>query len=227
MIGLRTREHGSAVECRGLPALRRVRGAVTLEFLIVAFVVLVPVIFGTLEMALLIVARQTLGVATFLAARAGAAEHGDRGAMRRALARGLVPLHATRGAAEAWSGSYADALRPDRTRLEIWNPVPASFTDFGVAVDGAVEIPNVWPRYRSSPGAISRQTIAEANQLGLRVSICRPLLFPITAPLFIAGLRLNDTSAFALGCYAQGAIPLHARALVHMQSAARRSSMGL
>jgi hypothetical protein len=120
-----------------------------------------------------------------------------------------------------------EAENPDRTRLEIWNPVPASFTDFGVAVDGAVEIPNVWPRYRSSPGAISRQTIAEANQLGLRVSICRPLLFPITAPLFIAGLRFNDTSAFALGCYAQGAIPLHARALVHMQSAARRSSMGL
>ena len=227
MIGLRTREHGSAVECRGLPALRRVRGAVTLEFLIVAFVVLVPVIFGTLEMALLIVARQTLGVATFLAARAGAAEHGDRGAMRRALARGLVPLHATRGATEAWSGSYADALRPDRTRLEIWNPVPASFADYAVTGNGEAEIPNVWPHYRTGRGTVSRQTIAEANQLGLRVSICRPLLFPITAPLFIAGLRFNDTSAFALGCYAQGAIPLHARALVHMQSAARRSSMGL
>jgi len=227
MIGRRTREHGSAVECRGLPAPRRVRGAVTLEFLIVAFVVLVPVIFGTLEMALLIVARQTLGVATFLAARAGAAEHGDRGAMRRALARGLVPLHATRGATEAWSGSHADALRPDRTRLEIWNPVAASFADYAVTVNREAEIPNVWPHYRTGRGTISHQTIAEANQLGLRVSICRPLLFPITAPLFIAGLRINDTSAFALGCYAQGAIPLHSRALVHMQSAARRSSMGL
>lgn len=206
---------------------RRARGAATLEFLIVAFAVLVPLVFGTLEMALLIVARQTLGIATFMAARAGATEHGDPGAMRRALARGLVPLHAVRGTAGAWAVSYADAQRPDRTRLEIWNPVPASFTDYGVTVEGRVEIPNVWPRTRTSVGAASRQTIAEANQLGLRVSICRPLLFPVTAPLFIAGLRLRDASAFAQGCYAQGAVPLHSRALVHMQSAARRAVMGL
>ncbi len=227
MIGRRTTEHRRAGEHRGPSNPRRVRGAATLEFLIVAFAVLVPVIFGTLEMALLIVARQTLGVATFLAARTGATEHGDRGAMRRALAQGLVPLHATRGATEAWAVSYADALRSDRTRLEIWSPVPASFADHGVAVNGNVEIPNVWPRYRTGTGVASRQTIAEANQLGLRVSICRPLLFPVTAPLIITAVRLRDSSAFALGCYAQGAVPLRARALVHMQSTARRSAMRL
>ncbi|MGE0581791.1 MAG: TadE/TadG family type IV pilus assembly protein [Steroidobacteraceae bacterium] len=203
------------------------RGAATIEFLVVTFVVLVPLIFGTLELALLIVARQTVGVATFMAARAGATGHGDLGAMRRALARGLVPLHAVRGETEAWAASFADAQRPDRTRLEIWNPRPASFADYGVQVAGRLEIPNVWPRSRTGIGAASRQTIAEANQLGLRVSICRPLLFPITAPLFIAGLRLIDASAFAQGCYAQGAIALHARALVHMHSAARRDAMGL
>lgn len=208
-------------------AERRTRGAATIEFLIVAFTVLVPLVFGTLEIALLAVARQTLGVATFLAARAGATEHGDSGSMRRALARGLVPLHAVRGSTEAYAVSYADAQRPDRTRIEIWNPVPASFADFGSTVDGQTEIPNVWPRTRTGNGAASRQTIAEANQLGLRVSICRPLLFPITAPLFIAGLRLADASPFAQSCYAQSAIPLRARALVHMQSAARRAVMAL
>ncbi len=202
-------------------------GAATIEFLIVAFAVLVPLIFGTLEIALLVVARQTLSVATFLAARAGATEHGDPGAMRRALARGLVPLRAARGTTEAFAVSYADVQRRDRTRIEIWNPVRASFADFGVVVDGRTEIPNVWPRTRTGTGPASRQTLAEANQLGLRVSICRPLLFPITAPIFIAGLRLADASPFAQSCYAQGAIPLHARALVHMQSAARRSLMQL
>lgn len=207
--------------------LRGDRGAATIEFLVVAFAVLVPLIFGTLEIALLTVARQTLGVATLMAARAGATEHGDRGAMRRALARGLVPLHATRGASQAWAASLADAQRRDRTRIEIWSPTSASFADHGRQVEGRVEIPNVWSRRRTARGAASGQSIAEANQLGLRVSICRPLLFPITAPLFIAGLRLGDSSAFALGCYAQGAIALHGRALVHMQSAARRDAMGL
>ncbi|MGD9599059.1 MAG: TadE/TadG family type IV pilus assembly protein [Steroidobacteraceae bacterium] len=206
---------------------RRVRGTATIEFLIVAFAVLVPLVFATFEIALLAVARQTLGVATLLAARAGATGHGDAGAMRVALARGLVPLHASRGTSAAFAASLADAQRPDRTRLEVWNPVPASFTDFGVVVDGRQEIPNVWSRARLRIGAASRQTIAEANQLGLTVSLCRPLVFPITAPIFIAGLRLVDASPFALACYARGGVVLHARALVHMHSPARRTALPL
>ncbi|MBV6415652.1 MAG: hypothetical protein CMLOHMNK_00165 [Steroidobacteraceae bacterium] len=209
------------------PARREARGTATIEFLVVAFAVLIPLVFGTLEFALLVVARQNLGVATLLAARAGATGNGDRGAMRAALARGLVPLYATRGAAAAFAASRLDAGRPDRTQIEIWNPVPASFTDFGVRVDGRVEIPNVWPRTRTRTGAASRQTMAEANQLGVRVSICRPLFFPITAPLFIAGLRLADSSPFALSCYAQRGIVIRARALVHMHSPARRAAMAL
>lgn len=205
----------------------RTRGSATVEFLLVAFAVLVPLVFGTLEMALLAVARQTLGVATFMAARAGAADHGDLAVMRRALARGLAPLHAVRGDAEAFALSHADVMRPDRTRLEIWNPDLTAFRDFGVNVQGQVEIPNVWPRAGTAIGALSRQTLAEANQLGLRVSICRPLLFPMTAPALISALRLRDSSAFAQGCYAQGALPMQARALVHMQSAARRAAMAL
>jgi hypothetical protein len=206
---------------------RRGRGAATLEFLVVVFAVLVPLLFGTLELALLMVARQTLGVATFMAARAGATEHGDPRSMRRALARGLLPLYATRGASGAWAASYAEAQRPDRTHIEVWSPVPASFTDHGVQSGGRTEIPNVWPHSGTRRGAASGQTIAEANQLGVRVSICRPLLFPMTAPLFIAGLRLLDPGPFAQGCYARGAIALHSRALVHMHSAARRDVMGL
>lgn len=211
---------------RRVPA-RHPRGSATLEFLLVAFAVLIPLVFGTFEIALLAVARHTLGLATFHAARAGATGHGDRGTMQRALARGLAPLYAVHGDVEASGRSYADVLRPDRTRIEIWNPVPASFTDFGVMVDGEVAIANVWPRTRMAAGAASGQTLAEANQLGLRVSVCRPLLFSITAPLFIAGLRLTDPSPFAQSCYAQGAIALHARALVHMHSPAWRSAMGL
>ncbi|MEZ5532412.1 MAG: pilus assembly protein [Steroidobacteraceae bacterium] len=204
---------------------RRLRGAATIEFLIVAFAVLVPLVFATFEIALLAVARQTLGVATLLAARAGATAHGDGGAMRLALARGLVPLHAARGTSAAQVASLIDAQRPDRARLEIWNPVPASFADFGVMVDGRQEIPNVWPRTRTRIGAASRQTIAEANQLGLTVSLCRPLVFPMTAPIFIAGQRLVDASPFSLSCHAQGGIVLHARALVHMHSPLRRAAL--
>lgn len=214
-------------EGRRGPGRRAARGTATIEFLVVAFAVLLPLVFGTLEFALLVVARQTLGVATLLAARAGATEHGDIRAMRAALARGLVPLYATRGTSRAYAASRFDAERPDRTRIEIWNPVPASFADFAIRVDGRLEIPNVWSRNRVRVGMASRQTIAEANQLGIRVSICRPLVFPITAPIFIAGLRLADASPFALSCYAQGGVVIRARALVHMHSPARRGEMAL
>lgn len=203
------------------------RGSATVEFLLVAFAVLMPLVFGTLEIALLAVTRQTLGVAALMAARAGAVEHGDRGAIQRALAGGLSPLHAVHGASEALARSYADVLRPDRTRIEIWSPVAASFADFGVSVDGRIEIPNVWAHHRLPIGGASRQTLAEANQLGLRISICRLLLFPLTGSMIIPVLRARDSGAFAQGCYAQGGVPLHARVLVHMHSSARRAALGL
>ena len=73
-------------------------------------------------------------------------------ATARALARGLVPLHATRGASQAWAASLADAQRRDRTRIEIRSPTSASFAEHGRQVDGRVEIPNVWPRRRTARG---------------------------------------------------------------------------
>lgn len=203
------------------------RGAAIVEFLVVALAVLMPLVFATFEVALLAVTRQTLGVAALMAARAGAVEHGDRGVMQRALARGLSPLYAVHGDGEALARSYAEVLRPDRTRIEIWSPVAASFADFGISVGGRIEIPNVWPQQRMRIGAASRQTIAEANQLGVRISICRTLFFPLTASMIIPVLRARDGSAFAQGCYAQHGVPLHARALVHMHSPARRAAMGI
>lgn len=203
------------------------RGSATVEFLLVAFAVLLPLVFGTLEIALLAVTRQTLGVAALMAARAGAVEHGDRGAIQRALAGGLAPLHAMHGTSEALARSYADVVRPDRTRIGIWSPVAASFADFGVSAEGGIEIPNVWPHHPARTGGTSRQTLAEANQLGLRISICRMLLFPLTGNLIIPALRTRDSSAFAQGCYAQGGVPLHARVLVHMHSSARRAALGI
>jgi len=203
------------------------RGSATVEFLLVALVVLLPLVFGTLELALLAVSRHTLGVAALMTARAGAVEHGDRGVMQRALARGLSPLYAVHGDREALARSYADVLRPDRTRIEIWSPVAASFADFGETVEGRVEIPNVWPQARLRVGTASRQTLAEANQLGLRISICRTLLFPLTAAMITPVLAARDPGAFAQGCHAQRGVPLHARVLVHMHSPARRSVMGI
>jgi len=212
---------------RRLAAERPRRGSASVEFLVVALTVLMPLVFGTIDLALLAVARQTLGVATLMAARAGAAEHGDRGVMQRALARGLAPLHAVHGEVEALARSHAEVLRPDRTRIGIWSPVAASFADFGATVDGRVEIPNVYAHTPMRTGVASRQTLAEANQLGVQVSLCRTLLFPLTAALVIPVLRMRDTDVFAQGCHAQGGVALHARALVHMHSPARRAALGL
>jgi uncharacterized membrane protein len=206
---------------------RRDRGATTLEFLLVFFAALIPLVFGTLEFALLAVARHTLGTATVMAARAGTVNHGDRAAMRRALARGLAPLHAVHGEGEARARAYADTLRPDRTRIEIWSPTAATFRDFGVTVNGRVEIPNVWPRADRRIGAASGQSLHEANQLGIRVRICRPLVFPIIGAWLMPLMRLQQPDAFAQACFASEGLPLAARAILHMQSPARQSAMGM
>jgi Flp pilus assembly protein TadG len=64
------------------------------EFLII-FPMLILLVFGIIQFALIYQARATLNNATLLAARAGAVNNGSNSSMRTALASGLAPLFAT------------------------------------------------------------------------------------------------------------------------------------
>ena len=66
----------------------RSAGATLIEFALVLLLGVLPMVLGILQIAALLVARNTVNLATFLAARQGAIANADRGAMRRELARG-------------------------------------------------------------------------------------------------------------------------------------------
>ena len=72
----------------------RSRGQSAVEFLVI-FPMLVFLVLGAIQWALLYQARATLNHAVFLAARAGALNNGKKSAMESSLAAGLTPLFAS------------------------------------------------------------------------------------------------------------------------------------
>lgn len=162
-------------------------GQAIAEFLIV-LPVLILLLFGVIQFALIYQARATLNHAALLAARAGALHHGDQKEMRSALAAGLAPLFATGPSVAA----YGEALLRARTetlqvsnmtKIDVLNPTRAAFADFARArLDGGGgrELPNDTLNYRSTtPGGASRISIQDANLLHLRVTYCFRLIVPI------------------------------------------------
>ncbi len=221
---------------KGARATRRAaRGAALVEFYVVALFALLPLTMGILQAAVLVAARNVVNHATYMAARAGAMDHARRGTMEAALARGLLPLHADTSeeldagnvvgvVAEAYVRARANvAIFAD---LQVLNPVPASFEDFGTQAAGVTSMRNDSLEFRElTRGARSGQTILEANLLQIRVRYCQPLVFPVIDKLLLVLLRSRDTDLFHQRCYAAGRVPLAATGTIHMQSDAELTSL--
>jgi hypothetical protein len=205
---------------------RRPRGSATVETVLAAALVLLPLSFAVVEFALLAVARNALNHATFEAARAGSLTGVDSAAMRLALARGLVPLFAAGSGAvtdaaavlRALGRAIAEVARPDLVQLQIQNPTAAAFEDFATDVDGVRAIPHHGLEYRNPWGPRSRQTLRDANVLAIRVRYCRQLYMPIISTLLPRWLTRLDASPADLVCYLQDRLPIEAYAVVQMQS---------
>jgi len=183
--------HAAAVR-RGKP-----RGQSTTEFLII-FPVLIMLVFGIIQFALIYQARATLNHATVLVARAGALNNGDRTSMRTALLKGLAPLFVT----EPNMGNYLATLAnpemlvevsPIVSTITVLNPTRAAMSDFGrVRLDGVGgrELPSDTLAYRTSaPGASSRISVQDANLLHVRVDYCFRLIVPVMGRVIHAGVN--------------------------------------
>ncbi len=216
--------------------MKRMKGAASVEFYIVSLFVLIPFVMAILQLSVLYVGKTTLNHAVFMAARAAALENGSDSVFRTHLAKGLVPLYANtterlnnRNVAPVVARAFAEA-RVDvalRTRIAILNPTRASFQDFEQRQNGVLQIPNDNLQFRPrTPGARSRQSIQEANLLKVRVDYCHELVFPLIDAAIVAILRRFDTDLFHQSCYLANRVPISGRALLHMQSPARRSEMG-
>lgn len=166
---------------------RRARGQSMTEFLVV-FPVMLLLVFGIIQFALLYQTRLTLNHATMLAARAGALNNGDQVKMRAALANGLAPLFAKEATLDGYTEAVFKAnLETNKfanmVNLTVLNPTRPALNDFGrTKLDGTGgrELPNDTLSYRSTgAGASSRISVQDANILHVRVEYCTRLIVPV------------------------------------------------
>lgn len=214
----RSRHHGCVGE-------RRQRGASIVEA-VIALPILLAVILGSIQFALVYEAKATLNHASLQAARLGAVRHAEPEAMRRGLARGLVPLYSPESSLTGIVRSIAqiDTSLVSDARIRILNPTREAFADFGVDVDGEREIPNDRLHARStSTGTQSGISIQDANLLKVQVTYGYELQVPLVN-WFIARVLLGvrrGADPFEQQLLRRLRIPIISTATVRMQSPAR------
>ncbi len=180
---------------------RQQGGQSAMEFLVI-LPVLIFLVFGIIQFALLYQARATLNHATLLAARAGAMHNGDKTDMRTALARGMTPLFAmtadTSGYALAF-GKAAIEASAVYSKVEVLNPTSAVLSDFGKPrLDGSAgkELPNDTLSYRNTaPGTASKISVQDANILHVRVTYCARLIVPLIDRILYQTVNASSMSA--------------------------------
>ncbi len=203
------------------------RGAATVEFYVVGFFVLIPLIMAIMQMGMYMVAKDTVNLAALAAARVGAAG-GTKSDMRNQFAKAIAPLYPT-GATPVTAGNYAiamgsayakatvDAVNPVFTSISVLNPTQQSFNDFGIAgSNGSRVIPTTNLLTDTRVGAQSRQSRADALLLKVQVRYCYPMIFPVIDKLVTAMLLLAPGSASDAACYAADRVPIVAHAIVRI-----------
>ncbi len=197
---------------------------------VIALPILLAVILGSIQFGLIYEAKATLNHAALQAARAGAVEHAEPEAIRRGLARGLVPLYSPPSSLAGFASTFARVNAELRTdaRIRILNPTQEAFADFSEEVDGVREIPNDRLHLRSTAlGAQSGLNIQDANLLRVEITYGYELKVPlvnwfITRTLLAVG---GGYDAFEQQLLRRTLLPVVSTSTVRMQSPARMSEI--
>lgn len=207
--------------------LRLERGAAIVET-IIAMPVLLIVILGAIQFGLVYQAKATLNHAGLQAARAGAVRHADPEAIRKGLARGLLPLYSP-GSSLPDAVRTLDRVRADLAtdaRIRILNPTNEAFVDFGEHVNGVREIPNDRLHVRSTAiGPRSGLNIQDANLLRVHVTYGYELKVPFVNWLVARLLLAGPHDDFERQLLRRLRLPMTTTSTVRMQSAARESGL--
>jgi hypothetical protein len=162
-------------------AHRRSSGQAMVEYIIL-FPVLLLLVLGTIQIALIYQAKFTLNYATFMGARQGALKNAKMTAIKDGVAAGMTPLFMR------WDGTgnpglvslskarviaAIEVFNPMTSTVEIINPTKKAFDDLAA---GAAELPNDNLMYRSGLG--DGMSIQDANLLKIRVTYCVKLVVP-------------------------------------------------
>lgn len=221
------------------------------EFLIV-LPLLLMLVFGTLQIAFILHAKVTLNYAAFEAARAGSLGGARMFFMEHAAARALAPLYTHSNRIDDYKKGrerVRKEIEDGFLRIELVNPAPASFRDFGVKVGSDIVIPNDNLIYRGVKlGSESSQTVQDANLIKVQVYYCYEMFVPFANRIMWAMMRYSpmdalpadvpvlapehrfgapESGTFAEECVknkhaADGflGIPIRSQAIMRMQSAA-------
>lgn len=173
------------------------KGQSMAEFLVILPVMLL-LLFGAIQFALIFHAKITLNYAAYEAARAGSLNNAKFTSVKEGFSRGLAPLYSyfepdskrrsTDGALNQVGAFQKSRQRifdefddPNHlVRIERLSPVAQDFSDF--APDAV--IPNDNLIYRSSTlGSTSKRSIQDANLLHLRITYWYPLYVPFVNKL--------------------------------------------
>lgn len=201
----------------------RARGQAMVEFIVIASVLLL-LILGTIQFAMIYQAKITLNYAAFETARAGSLNNARMWAMELGFARAMAPLYTTPYVSDD-SGSCTSSfelgelqgsnvglelgnvkcarrhvremLAEGNARILLVNPSEESFEgNNAVDVDGRTLIPNDNLMYRSAfPDATSGQSIQDANLIKVHIGYCYELLVPLVDRLIT---RMVATAPSAL-----------------------------
>lgn len=211
----------------------RQHGAAIIET-VIALPILIAVILAAIQIGLIYQAKATLNHASLQAARAGAVENANPGAIRRGLARGLTPLYSPDTSLEGIVATVAriNAALVTDARVRILNPTREAFADFSEDVGGVREIPNDRLHARSpAPGAQSGVNIQDANLLRIEITYGYELNVPLVnwfitrTLLALRGPRSMD--AFQQQLLRRTRLPVLATATVRMHSPARLSDLNV
>lgn len=175
------RKHGSNVTSivhlsRSVPRAKQ-RGQAIVEYIIL-FPVMVMLVLGAVQFALIYQAKSTLDYATFMAARQGALKNAKKLYIKDGLAEGMTPLFANGsdmvGMLRGRAVAMIEAFNPLATEVDILNPTKAAYS--ANAVNGEMPNDNLMYRPTAEKGG---ESIQDANVLTIKVRYCVPLIVPL------------------------------------------------
>jgi hypothetical protein len=207
-------------------------GAALVEFHLVSLLVMLPMLLGILQVALIGTGYHVLALAAREAARAGAVDHARIDSMQRALAEQLLPLVVDLTRVNAQGGPpdfVADGLARAMEEVALYSdvqriaPTREDFSDHARTRGGVSGIPNDALEFRSdAPGRTSGRSVQQANLLRIEVLYCHRLVVPFIDRILLSLLQRLDGDASHQRCYAADRLPLRVFSNAPMQSEARQ-----
>lgn len=175
--------------------LQRLAGQAMVEYLII-LPVLLMLVLGGIQFALLYQIKNTLNYAAFMGARQGALQNANVNVIKDGVAAGMTPLFTfspdIAGLLKGRSIAMIEVFNPLTARVEVLSPTTKAADDF--AIDDPDDekkriIPNDNLMYRcgneqqapcnKALGEKSGLTIQDANLLKIRVTYCAKLIVPL------------------------------------------------